>query len=277
MSRIHLVAVVVVAAAIAVTVGRGPGVGGPGVGGPDRSSRAAAVTRTSATSAVPGTPASRPSRRGAAPPASPRPRDSLDPPPAVALAAAEHRAALITAEDQWSAAEQAGTAEAWELAADAYAVAVAVCGGGPPCVEHAYAEALARANAVRIEDAEVPPGDAPVPLPPRVEAMIDAMDRYVELAPGSEEVPGMRFLAARARWRYRHLDDDTIRRLETLAAAGDGVEVTEYAINLLLDTYIRSGRQNDLRRTVDRLLADPSRLTRFPDTLERLRAIRAEL
>lgn len=183
---------------------------------------------------------------------------------------AELRAAAELAEVRWKDAEATPTPETWELAADAHARAIAACGAGPACAEHAYAECLARANAVRLDEQDVPPGDDPVPLPPRLEAMVDAMDRYVALAPDSDDAPGMRFLAARAKWRHRHFDDDTFRRLQVMAYASPPVEVTEYAINLLLDAYLRSGRSDELHREVTRLLADRARLARFPDLIDRL-------
>jgi hypothetical protein len=183
--------------------------------------------------------------------------------------------AVIVAETAWTAAEASPTPELWDAAADHFARAIASCHGHPHCVELAYAECLARANAVRIEDAAIPEGEAPVPLPPRVDAMVDAMDRFVDLAPDSEEAPGMRFLAARTYWKHRHLNDATIARLEVLVFAPEPVEVTEYSINLLLDTLIRLDRIDDLRRVVDRLLADHARIAAFPDIVARLQQLRA--
>lgn len=85
----------------------------------------------------------------------------------------------------------------------------------------------------------------------------------------------MRFLAARTYWKYRHLNDATIARLETLVFAPDPVEVTEYSINLLLDTLIRLDRLDELRRVTDALLADAARIAAFPDVIARLHELRA--
>lgn len=174
--------------------------------------------------------------------------------------------------DAWRMAESTTEAEDWDAAADAYLDALAPC--TQDCLELAYGAVLARRNALAAAPEDPPPGDDPAPVPPRVQATIDALDTYVDLAePGDPDLPSMKFLAGNALYRYRQ--PDAIARLEAVLREFPRDDVAEYAANTLLDLLMRSGRTDELRVWVERLLADASFLAGrddLRDTLERVHA-----
>jgi pentatricopeptide repeat protein len=178
-----------------------------------------------------------------------------------------------TAEAAWSAAETAGSAEAWDAAADAFERERERC--APDCLDTAYAAVLARKNALVATPLDAPPGDRPVPLPPRVAAAVAAMDEYVAMAdPSDPDVPGMKFLAANALHRYRQ--PDALERLEALLRDNRADETAAYAANILLDALLNAGRIDDVKRLVDELLADTAFMAgkdQLRATLEKIRAL----
>ncbi len=180
---------------------------------------------------------------------------------------------LARTADVWAAAERAPSAEAWEAAADAYEAELDACTDG--CLDAAYAVVLARKNALLAAPEEPPPGDEPVPVPPRVQAAVDAMDAYVALAePDDPDVAGLKFLASNALYRFRQ--PDSILRMEEILRDHRGDPVAEYAANTLLDLLLRSGRVDDAKRWVAELLGDAAFLADKPalrETLDRLQAM----
>lgn len=161
--------------------------------------------------------------------------------------------ALPRAATAWTAAETANTAEAWDAAAAAYEQVRDACEKG--CPDDAYAALLARRNAMRTEAAEPPPGDAPVPLPPRVEAAVAAMDAFVAAAaPDDPDAIGAKFIAGNLLRRWRQ--PDGLVRLEEVLRAHRDHETAEYAANILLEQLLRQGRVAEVQALVAELLAD---------------------
>jgi len=183
----------------------------------------------------------------------------------------------------WAIAEAANTAQAWDAVAAAYEHELETCkdasdevaSQAPPCRETIYALVLARKNALTAQPlpAPPPPGERPVEVPPRVQAVVDALDSYIAIAdPDDPDLAGMKFLAGNARARYRQ--PDAIERFEAVIRDYPTAEFAEYAANLLLDALMRQDRITELRAWVDRLLGDPGFLAGKPalqQTLERLR------
>ncbi len=180
-----------------------------------------------------------------------------------------------SAEAAWQQAESANTAEAWDVAAAAYAADLETCHAN--CRDAARSAILARKNALTAEPEPIPAGDQPIQVPPRTAAMIAALDRFVAVAdPADPEIPGMRFLAAAALGRCRQ--PDAIPRFELILRTHPDHETVEYSANLLLDRLNTLGQTAELGRWVDTLLAMPQ-ITRYPDlyeTLQRLRARRSQ-
>ena len=227
---------------------------------------------TKKTAAPPPAPNAAPAREAAPPkPAVPRAKREWVRPPSVP--------ARAIAEGAWERAEASPSAEAWGDAATAYEAALPGC--TDDCADTAYAVILARKNALAAEPAETlepPPGDQPVPLPPRVAALVDALDVFAELAePDDPDVAGVKFLAANVLNRWRQ--PDALARLEEVLREHRDHETAEYAANVLIDALVRAGRIDEVSALVEELLADAAFLAARPElraTLERLRAVIAE-
>ncbi len=185
-------------------------------------------------------------------------RRNWSPPPAPSLPA-------------WSAAEANNTAAAWDQAADAYGRERATC--VDDCVDAAYAVVLARKNALGAEPIEPPKPDESPLLPPRVKALVDALDEYVKIAPPTDpDVLDMKFLAANALSRWHQ--EDAIARLEALLREHRNDPSAEYVANMLLDALARANRIEQLKTWVNELLADAGFLAgkdQLRVTLETLR------
>jgi hypothetical protein len=174
----------------------------------------------------------------------------------------------------WSAAEVAKTTEGWNRAADAYARAREGC--VDDCLDAAYAVVLARKNALGADPIQPPQPDEAPPLPPRVKALVDALDDYVKIAPPSDpDVVDMKFLAANALNRWHQ--DDAVARLEELLREHRDDPVAEYAANMLLDALVRANRIEELKGWVTELLADSTFLAGKDELRTTLEAVRARI
>jgi len=174
----------------------------------------------------------------------------------------------------WSVAEARDTAADWEAAAEAYERELESCGAD--CNETVYAIVLARRNAMMAEPIAPPEGDAPVPLPPRVQSLVDALDHYAAAGAADDpDVAGVKFLAAHTMGKWRQ--PDAIARFEAVIREHPTAEVAEYAANLLLFTLDQQQRYADLRIWVDRLFADKVFLAGKSDLEETLRRMKTQL
>jgi hypothetical protein len=174
----------------------------------------------------------------------------------------------------WAAAEVHETSDAWEVAAVAYEVERDRCEVG--CDVPAYAAVLARRNAMLADPvAEPPPGTDPVPVPPRVQELVDALDEFVRLSdPSNPDAVGAKFLAGNALKKWRQ--PDALVRLEDVLRNHRDHETAEYAANILIDHLLNDGRVAEVRALVDELLADQAFLAgkdELRKTLERVRAL----
>jgi len=81
----------------------------------------------------------------------------------------------------WYTAEKSNMPEAWDRAALAYESELATC--HEKCTRDAFRIVLARRYAMDASWVAPPAGTTPVAMPPRVQATLTAIDRYVSLAP----------------------------------------------------------------------------------------------
>jgi hypothetical protein len=175
----------------------------------------------------------------------------------------------LRAEMAWNDATAANTPEAWDLAADLFARAYAAC--RVDCRELAYADVLARSNALKTDPMLVRPAEKPTtpqPLPARVEAFVDAADTYAATAPpGDDDAIGVSFLAGQQYNDYGWIDESTTR-FATIVIANPTHEVALYSANLMLDAFNRSGRYDDLLRWARDLRANAALMAAQPELAE---------
>jgi hypothetical protein len=182
------------------------------------------------------------------------------------------------AEVRWSLAETAAEprqADAWERAALAFdAVATVHDLDGKLRKEAAYAAVLGWKNAIN-NDSQPPPTDAlvPVPMPFRIERLVAALEyERRNYAEGAEGV-GMTFVEANTLRRYGRLVQ-AIAMFRDIVDHHRDHETAEYAANLLLDSYNRLGRHDEMLALANQLAADAKFLADKPDlakTLARLK------
>lgn len=174
-----------------------------------------------------------------------------------------------------AAADSADNAESWDAAADAYQQELAMC--EVDCADTAYAIVIARRYALKKSDLQPPPGDDPVPLPPRAQAEVDALDQLTALYPDDPDAAGMKFIAANLLHRYRQ--PDALDRLEAILRENRNHETAEYAANILIDALLKQGRVAEVGALVDSLLADTAFMAgkdQLRQTLERIRTLIAQ-
>ncbi len=97
----------------------------------------------------------------------------------------------------------------------------------------------------------------PKPIPPREEKMLAAFDIYINYIkdPKDDELVGMKFLKANIYRRYNHFDK-ALPIFHEILDKHRQHETAEYAANLLLDTYNRSQRYDDMLALADKLEGD---------------------
>lgn len=185
--------------------------------------------------------------------------------------------ALVATAFTSSVAEASNTSAAWTALADGYEAELEDCKSG--CRELAYEMVLARNRALKTANLPKPKqGEPPGPLPPEVQANVDALDAYVErLDPTDDEVAPMKFLAANALWHWNQ--ESALPRLQQLLQEHRDDATAEYAANQLLHSLMEQGRMDELRAWVAELSADETFLANKPElraTLERIREILAQ-
>ncbi len=181
------------------------------------------------------------------------------------------------AELLWSRAESEKNArmqtELWENAAVAFTDVVKTGKVDPKLMkEAAYASVLGWKNALNVDprvkqQVEDEKGDkkgdkkvdlTPKPIPEREQKMLGAFDIYINYIkdPKDDELVGMKFLKANIYRRYNHFDEAIVIFQDILEKHRQH-ETAEYAANLLLDTYNRLQKYDEMLVLVDKLDADP--------------------
>jgi len=199
------------------------------------------------------------------------------------------------AELQWSRAENEKNprlaTELWENAAVTFTDVVKTGKVDQKLMkESAYAAVLGWKNALNVdprqeakdaeaEDAKNPdkkPG-GPQPIPERQQKMLAAFDIYINYIkdPKDDELVGMKFLKANMYRRYNHFDEATPLFLDIIEHHPDH-ETAEYSANLLLDTYNRTGKFDELLALVDKLDSMPKFLEGKDDLKATLNKIKAQ-
>jgi tetratricopeptide (TPR) repeat protein len=198
------------------------------------------------------------------------------------------------AELQWSRAENEKNprlaTELWENAAVTFTDVVKTGKVDQKLLkESAYAAVLGWKNALNVDprqeakDAEADeaknpdkkPGP-PQPIPERQQKMLAAFDIYINYIkdPKDDELVGMKFLKANMYRRYNHFDE-AIPIFQDILDHHPEHETAEYSANLLLDTYNRLGKYDEMLALVDKLDANQKFLEGKDDlkaTLNKLKA-----
>ena len=113
------------------------------------------------------------------------------------------------------------------------------------------------------------------PIPEREQKMLAAFDIYINYIkdPKDSELVGMKFMKANVYRRYNHFDEAMPIFIDIVTHHKEH-ETAQYSANLILDTYNRLGKFDDLITWVDNFLADPKFLEGKEDlktTLESLK------
>ena len=193
---------------------------------------------------------------------------------------------LIAAEKAWTAAagekDPAKQVAAWEAAAAAFiqVVDAGVVAKGLQ-KDAAYAAILAWKNALAVDprivkdaatDRDFDRVPTPQPLDARDQALVHAIEVYLTLAPPPDEAAAAKFLRANVLRRREHLDKAIAGFLDILETHRDH-EVAEYAANLVLDSYNRLQRYDDMVIFTTKLRADRKFLATRPELAETTRRI----
>jgi len=200
------------------------------------------------------------------------------------------------AELLWSRAENEKNArlqtELWENAAVAFTDVVKTNKLEPKLQkEAAYAAVLGWKNALNVDprakqQAEIDEKDdgkgkkedlTPKDIPEREQKMLAAFDIYIAYIkdPKDDELVGMKFLKANIYRRYNQWDKALPLFQEILDKHREH-ETAEYAANLLLDSYNRLGKFDDMLALADKLDKDPKFLEGKEDLAQVLKKLKAQ-
>jgi tetratricopeptide (TPR) repeat protein len=115
------------------------------------------------------------------------------------------------------------------------------------------------------------------PIPPREEKMLAAFDIYINYIkdPKDDELVGMKFLKANLYRRYNHFDK-AIPIFEDILAKHRDHETAEFSANLLLDTYNRMQKYDEMLALADKLNGDKKFLEGKDDLKAQLSRLRAQ-
>jgi tetratricopeptide (TPR) repeat protein len=173
---------------------------------------------------------------------------------------------VLAAEQAWNVAaaevDLRKQTDLWEAAAFAFGEIDSAPVDAKVKREAAYAAIVAWKNAVNVDPrvrTSPPTKDnydgkpAPQPLPAREQKIVAAFDRYVAyMDPADPEIPGVLFLKANLYRRFDQLEL-AIPIFRTLIDRYPRSDVAEYAANMLLDSYNRLGRYDQLLALADEL------------------------
>ena len=191
--------------------------------------------------------------------------------------ASDARADRVAAERAWQAAEAERdprkAAPLWEAAALEF--------GKVAGRDAAYAGILAWKNSFSmnvVTGADDPAADdKPTPLTAREVGFVQAVDRYVGMAPpDDDEVAQLLFLRARVFHRHGNLME-ALTGFATLVTRHPQSEVAEYAANLLLDALNRAARYDELADWVQRMRANRGLLRGKPDLARTLLTLHVQM
>jgi tetratricopeptide (TPR) repeat protein len=177
------------------------------------------------------------------------------------------------AEQAWAVAEREPDAKQqlvlWEQAATAFGEVDGDAVDAKVKRDAAYAAVLAWKNAlavdVKIKSPDVSVEPAPKQLPARELKLIAVIDRYATYAVDTDpDLPGLLFLAAQLYIRFDQLET-AIPKLRAIVDRYPQHEVGGYAANLVLDSYNRLRRYDDLIAYAATLAADDKLVRAHPD------------
>ncbi len=195
--------------------------------------------------------------------------------------AANHEPELVAAEKLWTAAaserDRVRALAAWEAAAAAF---LAVADGKVAKAvqqDAAIASILAWKNAMTFDVGEPAATDVERPPPPqpfdaRDRVHLRAIEVYLAFAPPPAEVAAIKFLRANLLRRRDHIDEAIAGYLDVVEHHRDH-EVAEYAANLLLDSYNRLQRYDELIALAEKLRADQAFLAGRPELATTVRRV----
>ena len=189
---------------------------------------------------------------------------------------------LAAAEQLWTEAVNEGdpaqASVAWERAAEAF-IDVADAGKvtKPEQAAAAHAALLALKNALAVDPKLKVPGSdpsvdpdklpSPRPIPLREQKLLHVIEVYRKFDSTSDDAIGAMFLRANLLRRHDHLDEAIAAFLEILANHRTH-EVAEYSANLLLDSYNRLRKYDELVALGEKLRADTKFLANRPELAE---------
>ncbi len=156
--------------------------------------------------------------------------------------------------------------------------------------EAAYASVLGWKNALNVDprvkqqaevDAKGGKEDEkkpePKPIPEREQKMLAAFDIYINYIkdPKDDELVGMKFLKANIYRRYNHFEEAIPIFMDILDKHRTH-ETAEYSANLLLDSYNRLQRYDDMLALAEKLDKDPKFLEDKDDLKKTLKTLKAQ-
>ena len=149
----------------------------------------------------------------------------------------------------------------YEEAAKMYERVITVAPTGKHASEAAYADVVSTKNAAHQpnEAGGKPPCPdmKPCQIPPDIQRLAAAFDRYVAVVPGNKERPTMEYRRARIYYEYQHLAEPAPMFAHIFAVYPDH-ELATYSANLELDCLAILKRYDQLRALVERIKKSPA-------------------
>ncbi|HEX5061380.1 MAG TPA: hypothetical protein VFV99_18560, partial [Kofleriaceae bacterium] len=193
--------------------------------------------------------------------------------------------AIVEAERLWNAAasvtDRSLESDAWARAAEAFLAAADIATlSKTEQSEAAYSALLAIKNALNVDprvkqttDADTDWDRKPTPrqIPPREQRFIQIVRTYLKFDATSDEAVSVKFLYGNMLRRYDHFDEAIPIFTEVLEHKDH--ETAEYAANLLLDTYNRLQRYDELVALAEKLRADTAFMAKHEDLAETVQKI----
>jgi hypothetical protein len=195
--------------------------------------------------------------------------------------------AIVEAERKWTLAERERdpmrARAAWLDAADAFlSIVEAAKGTHAEKTQAAHAGMLAIKNmlAVYVPVTVEPKEDSAWkqiarPLPAEEQRLLRLLGTFLEFEWGTDDAVSMKYVRANLYRRFDHFDN-ALPMLHEIVDKHRDHEVAEYSVNLLLDSYNRLQRYDELVAFAERIRADRAWLANKPDLADTLRKIRIQ-